>query len=219
MQQAARDSGRWRIRNGNGTVRWPAWVLAAVLPLSGLAILAVGSFDGRVLVFPIQLTPGVPWETKFRTTRGVRHVVQLEVDRTIPAYRLQCLLGQVPFREPCANEPVVDLQWTLRRGSAEIASGDSKHAVANPGPDRVVMLIGQFEASFATEYVLELASRRDGSELAGAKPRVVVQFHPEVTKGFTIVAPLIAFATVLASLPLAVMALVALGRARRRKPG
>jgi hypothetical protein len=187
-----------------------------VLPASGMVVLMFGSFDGRALTYPIDLYPGAAWEAKFRVTRGVRYVVLLEVDSTIPRRRLQCLLGEVPFQPPCPIDRVVDLEWTLRRGSQQVASGESSHAAPDFGPDRAMMLIGQFEASAGAVYILELVSRSDGSMLAAANPRVVVQFHPEVNKGFHILAPLIAFATVLASLPLAVMALGAAWG--RRKP-
>jgi hypothetical protein len=141
--------------------------------------------------------------------------VLLELDRNIPAYGSECLLGQVPYRPPCSIDPVVQIQWTLLRGSQEVASGNSRNAVPEFGPDKARMLIGQFEATFGTKYVLELASQVDGSALASANPRVVVQFHPEVNKGFQILAPLIAFATCIAAIPLALLALGALADGRK----
>lgn len=215
MKITAGRSRPLRMRTEKGALRWPAWTLAAVPPLSGLLLLLLGSFDGRVLDFPIRLEPGVIWEARFRVTRGVRHVVLLEVDNTIPRRSLECLMGGT-FRDPCDIDPAVDLLWRLSSGSQEIASGDASLGVPHGGPTSTTMLIGQFKASFGRAYVLELASRTDGSALAATNPRVVVQFHPEVNKGFVIFAPLIAFATALASLPLLVMASgVLVGRRHR----
>lgn len=194
----------------DGRTRWRTWLLAAALPASGILVLAAGLFDGRALTFPVTLVPGTISAPSFRVTRGVRYVVLLEADRNIPSLELECLMGQVPHHLPCPIDPVVGVQWTLWRGSQEVASGTSRNAVPEHRPDRVTMLIGQFEANFGSRYVLELVPLLDGSALAAANPRVVVQYHPEVTKGFHIFAPLIAFATGIAAIPLALLALGAL---------
>lgn len=204
-------AGAQASRMGNRErTRWRTWLLAAALPVCGIMILAVGSLDGRVLASSIALVPGTTWAPSFRVTRGVRYIVLLEVDRNIPSLELECLMGQVPYQPPCPIDPVVGIQWTLRRGSQEVAAGDSRYAVPEHRPDRVTLLIGQFKADFGARYVLELVPLLDGSALAAGNPRVVVQFHPEVTKGFHIFAPLIAFATGIAAIPLALLALGAL---------
>ncbi|MDQ2639873.1 MAG: hypothetical protein M3Y79_04760 [Pseudomonadota bacterium] len=186
------------------------WLLAAALPFAGIAILAVGSFNGRALEFPIALVPGTTWAPSFRVTRGVRYVVLLELDRTIPFRELECLLGQGALRPPCIIEPVVSVGWKLRHGAQEVASGTSHQGMSAVGQDRVAMLIGQFEATAWSKYVLELDPLLDGSALAATNPRVVVQFHPEVSKGFRVFAPLIAFLTGIAAIPLALLGLGAL---------
>lgn len=207
--QAAGDPGSSPTDRKGRTSR-RTWLLAVAPPLIGIAILAVGAFSGRVLEFPVALVPGTTWAPSFRVTRGVRHVVLLELDRTIPLQELECLLGQAAFRPPCAMEPIVRIDWKLRRGAREVASGTSHQGTSAVGEDGVAVLIGQFEATAWSRYVLELDPLLDGSALAAANPRVVVQFHPEVTKGFHISAPLIAFATGVAAIPLVLLALGAL---------
>lgn len=186
------------------------WLLAAALPFTGIAILAVGSFNGRALEFPIALEPGTTWAPSFRVTRGVQYVVLLELDHTIPFRELECLLGQGALRPPCAVTPVVSVDWKLRHGAREVVSGTSHQGMSMVGQDTVAMLVGQFEASAWSKYVLEIDPLLDGSALAATNPRVVVQFHPQVSKDFLILAPLLAFLTGIAAIPLALLGLGAL---------
>lgn len=182
-----------RTANRLKKLRRPAWILGAALLIYGAGFTIADWFGSGFLTLPVDLQPGVTQSAKFRVGPATRYLVELQVERNIPGDDLLCLLGGVPFRPPCAVDSVVDIQWTLRSGSQQIASGSSRNETSMGFGSTVKKTIGQFEGSLGSEYVLEIMSMSDGSALAAANPRVVVRFPPDFAKGFFIFAPVIAF--------------------------
>lgn len=174
-------------------LRRPVWILVAALLIYGTGFTIAGWFGSGFLTLPVDLEPGVAQSAKFRVGPATRYVVELQVERNILSDDLLCLLGGVPFRPPCTIDSVVDIQWTLRSGSQQIASGSSRNETSMGFGSTVTKTIGQFEGSLGAEYVLEVVSLSDGSALAAGNPRIVVRFPPDFSKGFFIFAPLIAF--------------------------
>lgn len=174
-------------------LRRPALILVAALLIYGAGFTIAGWFGSGFLTLPVDLQPGVAQSARFRVGPATRYLVELQVERNIPSDDLLCLLGGVPFRPPCAIEPVLDIQWTLRSGLQQIASGSSRNETSMGFGSTVTKTIGQFEGSLGSEYVLEIVSMSDGSALAAANPRIVVGFPPDFSKGFFIFAPLMAF--------------------------
>jgi hypothetical protein len=181
------------IRNARG-LRWPALILGAALVIYGSAFIVLRWYDWRALAVPVDLKPGTITSPEFRVDQKTRYLVELEVERNIPFDELNCLLGESISRKPCSVKPVVDIQWTLMSGSKEIASGASRDEKGGGYGPTITKTLGRFEGSPRTPYVLKMASLMDGSALAPANPRIVVQVHPIDYKGHFVIAQLIAMA-------------------------
>lgn len=190
MNGTANDSRPRRIHNAEG-LRRLAWLLATLLLISVSAFILARRSDSRALTLPVALGPWTTWSPEFRVNQEARYLVSLEVDRSISSSYLYCLLGGVPFRPPCSIESVVDIQWTLRNGSREVISGSSRNESGFAFGSTVTRTIGQFEGTPGTPYILGFTSMLDGSALAPANPRIVVQVHPEVTKGLFAIGPFV----------------------------
>lgn len=198
-QFAARQGGRkyyprvpilnstyWRAVS-NTKLKRPSrvgWMLAAALILCGSTVILARWFNWTPLALPVDLKPGTTRSPEFRVTREAPYLVTLEVDRSIPTNRLYCLLGGVPWQPPCAGDPTMEIHWTLWNGSQQVASGNSQNAGGWNSDSTVTRSFGQFNGSPGTGYVLEVTSMLDGSALAAARPRIVVQIRPDVTKGY-----------------------------------
>jgi hypothetical protein len=79
-------------------------------------------------------------------------------------------------------------------GSKEIASGASRNERGGGYGPTITKLLGRFQGSPRTPYVLKVASLVDGSALAPANPRIIVEVHPIDYKGYFVVAQLMAMA-------------------------
>lgn len=179
------------IRNAKG-LRWPALILGAALVIYGSAFSVLRWYDWRALTLPVDLKPGTTSSPEFRVDQKTRYLVELEVERNIPFDELNCLLGESTSRRPCAVKSVVDIQWTMMSGSKEIASGASRNEKGGGYGPTITKTLGRFEGSPRTPYVLKVASLMDGSALASANPRIVVQVHPMDYKGYFVIAQLMA---------------------------
>lgn len=170
-----------------------AWVLAAALLSVGAVFTARWWFSPQPHQFPVHLTPGTIQWSEFRLRQNVRYLVELEVDRNLPFDKLHCLLGGVPFRPPCSVESVVDIQWTLKRGSQKVLAGSSRDETGWAFGNGIRRTVGQFEGSLGAKYTLEVMSNLDGSALAVTKPRIVIVVDPQVSKDQYIFALLLAY--------------------------
>jgi len=182
-----------RTATGVKRLRRPAWILATALLLFGFGSIVAGWFRSGFLTLPVDLQPGIVQSASFRVGPATRYLVELQVERNILKDDLYCLLGGVQFRPPCTIDSVVEIQWTLWSGSQQIAYGSSRDESSMGLGSKITKTIGQFEGALGAEYVLEVVSVLDGSALAAANPRIVVGFPPDYSKGFFILAPLIAF--------------------------
>ncbi len=182
------------IRDARG-LRWPALILGAALVIYGSAFIVLRWYDWRALSLPIELKPGVTTRSpEFRVDQKTRYLVALEVERNIPFDELNCLLGESISRQPCSTKSVVDIQWTLMSGSKEMGSGASRNQKGGGYGPTITKTLGGFEGSPRTPYVLQVTSSIDGSALAPANPRIVVQVHPMDYKGHFVIAQLMAMA-------------------------
>ena len=167
-------------------------ILCVALVLYGSALVVLRWYDWRVVTLPLDLKPGTIQSPEFRVDQTTRYLIELEVDRNIPFDELNCLLGQSLPRKPCSVMPVVDIQWTLMTGAKTIASGASRNESGGGYGPTITKTLGRFDGSPRIPYILQLTSLIDGSKLAAANPRIVVQVHPMDYKGHFVIAQIMA---------------------------
>jgi hypothetical protein len=179
------------IRNAKG-LRWPALILGAAVILYGAAFVVLRWYNWTPLTLPLDLKPGLIRSQEFRVDQKTRYLVELEVDRSIPFNQLNCLLGESIPPKPCSVKSVIDIEWTLLSGSKEVASGASRNERGGGYGPTITKTLGSFDAVPHTPYVLLITSLMDGSALAQANPRIVVEVHPTHYKGYFVIAQLMA---------------------------
>ena len=174
------------IRDAKG-LRWPALILGAALAIFASALVVSNWYQWRILALPVDLKLGVTRSAEFRVDQNVNYLVELEVERNIPFDELNCMIGE--SRKPCSVKPV-DIHWRLLNGPKEMAAGSSGNQTGGGYGTTITKTLGRFEGSPRTPYTLEVISFVDGSALAPANPRIVVQVHPMDYKGHYVIAQL-----------------------------
>lgn len=162
-------------------------VLALAVILFGLAWM----FDRRAneinkhnwvpLRAPVQIRPGLILEAPFVVDVDDQYEINLDIDRKIPAERLDCLLGNARFgnRPQCSTALVVNsIRWSIWRDNLQLASGlaaDEPHSAY--WGHTVGRGIGTFHAGSQGKYLLRVEGSGDAGDLNPAHPKIVVAIN------------------------------------------
>lgn len=151
-------------------------VIAAALP---------ATHDWTPVRMPISLAPGNISSPEFKTDLGTNYEINIEVDRKIDFYRLNCLLGiQNSSLESCNGLPsLIDMSWSVMSHGTTVASGSSNEVHDGGWGPTIERTIGRFRADKGSRYVVQLNIKRDASELAVANPRLDIGVHPAKYEG------------------------------------
>jgi hypothetical protein len=181
--------------------KYPLIVLVIGLCALGISAFLMRSSRWEPVNFPVNLEQGMTQSQQFSVGMDAEYLVELEADRALPFEQLNCLLGVDPGAPiPCDGVSPVELIWqvTSANPNGVVAAGDSREHESGAWGDRVSRTMGSFTAKKSHEYVLKVVSKRDGSALMPAHPRVVVRQHPLHSKGHALVAqPLFWFGVVM----------------------
>jgi hypothetical protein len=160
----------------------------------------------------MSMTVGRVRTPEFRVNLNRWYGIEIEVERKIPFYTLNCLLGTHMGRAStnigdCPDRPsVVKATWSLVSGGRVVASGSSDdYRAGGWGNGTISRELGHFQAQSGRRYVLFVNVLRDGTALAPGDPRLVVEvvssFYEDAIAGDAI-AFLCAGLLVVAGLPL-----------------
>lgn len=156
------------------------------------------------LSFPVDLRGGSHQQSSsFKVNLTSNYLIEIEVDRSLPFERSNCLLGIQPVSEQCSDGPVVDIRWSVFSLGMQVANGTSDQEHDGSWGSQISRTIGRFRGENGHEYQINIESLNDGSALKDANPRVVVRVHPFESKGYQAVAQVVlwvAFSIVAASL-------------------
>jgi hypothetical protein len=128
--------------------------------------------------FAIDLKPGTITLPEFQVDKKGIHLIELAVERNMPLDDLECLL-EFPREKNPSLEPVVDIEWTLTSGNSMVATGSSRKEKGGGWGQYIFRTLGRFDGVPRTPYVLELTILRDGSALAPANPRIVLNLYKD----------------------------------------
>lgn len=129
--------------------------------------------------FAVDLKPGAITLPEFQVDKKGLYRIDLEVERNLPLDDLECLLDFPRAQNNRSPEPVIDIEWTLKSGNSVVASGSSRNEKGGGWGQCLSRTIGRFDGVPQTPYVLETNILRDGSALAPAKPRIVLNLHKD----------------------------------------
>ena len=173
----------------------------------------------------VQVKRGLILSSAFEVDFDDFYEVSLDVERTLPFERTNCLLAIETVKIDQCREvtPIGEVKWSLYDGEKLVASGASIGIDSGAGQwgTTIGRNIGRFKGVAHTKYVLRVESSSDAVELNKANPRIVVSVNVMSFKtaftsaGLTNLASLV-FA-VLGSIILISIALVAIRR--RKQPG
>ena len=159
-------------------LQWPALVVGTVAAIY-VALHVANRGGGNVLEFEVDLKPGVITSTEFRVGMKAHYDITLEAERNLPVDEINGLLGIQRTVSNWSLEPVVDIEWTLKSGNSVVASGSSRDEKGGGWGRGVFRTLGRFDGLPKTPYVLEINILRDGSALAPARPRIIVNLDSE----------------------------------------
>jgi hypothetical protein len=152
--------------------------VVVVLGSTGLLLFGLSDFgdDWRPVVEPLDLSRPGSIVTSFNARPEVRYTVGVEVDRGPLA---DCLLGVRRSREapPCEVEDVLNVEWVVRRGGAEVVHGTSADWPGSTwgGGSATAALLDPFVAgSEESAYEITLFVLSPSPGLVNLHPRLVV---------------------------------------------
>ncbi len=157
--------------------------LPVLIAGSFLALYAALHFGGRgggyqAPEFAIDLKPGTITLPEFQVDKKGIHLIELAVERNMPLDDLECLL-EFPREKNPSLQPVVDIEWTLTSGNSMVATGSSRKEKGGGEGKYILRTLGRFDGVPRIPYVLELTILRDGSALAPANPRIVLDLYKD----------------------------------------
>jgi hypothetical protein len=178
-------------------------------------------YNWTPLDFPVELHAGEIRTPEIRVDVSGRYVLFLQVQpRKMDNQRETCLLDLELFdKDKCSAIPsVVDVSWTLFRGSEAVADDHSLQSWRGGSfsNNYIRREIGRFEGRQGETYTLSLNFKHDPSELNVARPAIVAEVIQD-WDGFALETQ----GTFVLGVLLAIIGLVlVIGPARdRRKPG
>ena len=148
---------------------------------------------------PISLHKGQRISPEFETRASIGYQLLVEMDRSLPFQRMECLLGLAGWdsEKTCVGVSEIDnIRWTVRSGNVVIATGSSRDRRAGTYSDTISKIIGPFEAEKGRRYTVLLDVLEDASELDRTNPRLVIQTFPGYWEGTIILWQLTAYAGV-----------------------
>lgn len=172
------------------TARWICFLCAiALLAFAGVLQINAGNIAEELRSptshLPIDLHVGTTKIPEFMVASEGRYSVTLYLDRDPANREGDCLLG-VPFdANKCAGiSAAVSLSWSLFIDGVLSQQGESRPRGAGSWSGRRVgNTFAEFLGKPGQKYVLHIASLRDASALASAKPEITVSRSARESKG------------------------------------
>lgn len=180
------------LRRGIKLLRSPALILGLAVVIYVSSVVILHWHNWRALELPIDLKIGAITSPEFRVDKKGHYLIELEVERNLPPDDLKCLLGMPHAQDKCSFDPVVDIEWTLTSGTGIVASDSSRNEKDVWWGQTVKRTLGRFDGLPRTPYILEVITLFDGSVLAPANPRIIVQLHWEDSLGERAIAKIMA---------------------------
>jgi hypothetical protein len=141
----------------------------------------------RPVYIPISMVVGHVRTPEFKVNRAALYDIEIEVQKTIPFERLNCLLGTAMAErstvlQDCPDNPsVVKASWILSSGGRLVAKGSSDTPRSGSwGNYSISRQLGSFQSQKGRPYVLDVEVLADGSSLASGNPRLRVEVFPSV---------------------------------------
>jgi hypothetical protein len=134
------------------------------------------------------LRPGHFHSPEFEGHEGL-NLINFDVLGRLPANRLFCLIGTQPTgQQACAEESVLDFDWTVWSEGKIVATGTSRpfdqereYSMSSMdirecgGVSRILRNLGSFPGRKGQKFSIELNIKKDGSKLDVALPRLWIQ--------------------------------------------
>lgn len=131
----------------------------------------------------VQVKRGVVLSSAFEVDFDDFYEVSLDVERTLPIERTNCLLAietglETVKLERCRDvTPIGEVKWSLYDGEKLVSSGTSIGTGTGRWGATISRDIGRFQGVAHTKYVLRVESSSDAAELNRANPRIVVSVN------------------------------------------
>jgi hypothetical protein len=149
------------------------------------------------VAIPMSMAIGHVRTPEFRVNLSALFNIEIEVQKSIPFDRLNCLLGMDllgprssarPLGE-CPDQPsVVKASWVLTSDGITVASGstDDGPRLGSWRNDSITRQLGAFQSQSGRRYVVDVDVLADGSALRQGNPQLKVEVDSEYTKAFMV---------------------------------
>jgi hypothetical protein len=144
------------------------------------------------VAIPISMAIGHVRTPEFKVNLSAIYNIEIEVQKTIPFDRLNCLLGMDldeprPSSRPvgeCPDQPsVVNASWVLMSDGTTVANGSTDGPrLGSWRQESITRQLGAFQGQSGRRYVVDVGVLADGSRLDPGNPRLNVEVDSEYSK-------------------------------------
>lgn len=150
-------------------------------PLSGSGQQGYHTWRRPEIEVPVSLAAGSTQTLSLHLTKTAEYAIIIQVAKRLPFDELWCKLGLTLGPDDhtyhCAEEPLLQAEWTVRSEDGQIVAQGEVH---KPGDEDVFLnryilrYIGYFRGQRGKSYTLEIEFLKDGSSLDVCDPHLIV---------------------------------------------
>ena len=180
---------------GHLRLRLPLSICLVGAALYATALAIANWYDWVPLSFSFEPRLGASASRPFRVDVSGHYNVEFEVSRVYSPDHLRCYLDMkdAPTDLCRSLDSHIHIEWSVYSSGNLVAEGSSTSKRAGAWGATVSRVVGTFPAEEGREYSLKVKSLSDLVPLAVADPRIAIVNRSHATKGFAVIAHVVAF--------------------------